>query len=155
MAKDLLQETFAKAWEYISRSERVGDKVGETVREEIKNLKAFLYKIMSNLIIDEYRKRKPVDSLEDMSLVGFDPSFDDTDSWVDKLDGSLAFEILNKIPETYRDVIFMRYVQELSLSEIAKVTDENENTIAVRIHRGLAKLREIYNNQGSKKDKIG
>ena len=45
-AKDLMQETFTKSWQYISRGEKVD------------NLKAFLYRVANNLIIDEYRKKK-------------------------------------------------------------------------------------------------
>ncbi|MDP3962569.1 MAG: RNA polymerase sigma factor [bacterium] len=134
-AKDLLQETFSKAWEYVS------------TKGGVDNLRAFLYKILSNLIIDEYRKRKPVDSLEDLKDVGFDPSRDDTASWMNRIDGSKAIILLLKIPEPYRSAIFMRYVQGLSLGEIAEITEENENAIAVRIHRGLDKLRKLYNRE--------
>ncbi|HEY4494504.1 MAG TPA: RNA polymerase sigma factor [Candidatus Paceibacterota bacterium] len=132
LAKDLLQETFTKAWVYISKDEKVI------------NIKAFLYKILSNLIIDEYRKRKPIDSLETLKETGFDPSFDDTSSWVDKMDGAQAVELLKDIPDSYRDVLFMRFIEELSLSEIGSITGESENAIAVRIHRGLNKLRALY-----------
>lgn len=138
LATDLLQETFAKAWEYISR------------KGNVDNLKAFLYKIISNLIIDEYRKRKPIDSIEELSKVGFDIPWDDTDTWVDKLDGAQAMGLLKHIPDAYREAIFMRYVQELSLKEIADITGENENAIAVRIHRGLNKLRQLYNRNEEK-----
>lgn len=131
-AKDLLQETFAKAWEYISK------------KGDVENIKAFLYKILSNLIIDEYRKRKPVDSLEDMKEIGFDPPSDDTASWMNRIDGSKAIILLRKIPEPYKSAIFMRYVQGLSLGEIAEVMEESENAIAVRIHRGLEKLKKLY-----------
>lgn len=132
-AKDLLQETFSKAWEYVS------------TKGDVDNIKAFLYKILSNLIIDEYRKRKPVDSLEDLREVGFDPSRDSTETLVNRIDGSKAIMLLRKIAEPYRSAIFMRYIQELSLKEIAELTEENENAIAVRIHRGLEKLRKLYN----------
>ncbi len=131
-AKDILQETFVRAWQYLSKNETVD------------NFKAFLYKIMSNLVIDEYRRRKPVDSLETMSEEGFDPAFDDTERWFDMIDGSVALSLLGKVPAPYGEAVFMRYVQELSLKEIAGITGERENTIAVHIHRGLEKLKDMY-----------
>lgn len=131
-AKDILQETFVRAWQYLSKNESVD------------NFKAFLYKIMGNLVIDEYRRRKPVDSLETMSEDGFDPSFDDTDRWFDTIDGTRALNLLSKVPAPYGEAVYMRYVEELSLKEIAEVTGERENTIAVHIHRGLEKLKDLY-----------
>lgn len=132
-AKDMLQETFVRAWQYLCKNETVD------------NFKAFLYKIMSNLVIDEYRRRKPVDSLETMHEDdGFDPPFDDTDRWFDMIDGTEALVLLNKVPAPYGEAVFMRYVEELSLKEIAEITGERENTIAVHIHRGLEKLKDLY-----------
>jgi RNA polymerase sigma-70 factor (ECF subfamily) len=136
-AKDLLQETFVRAWQYIAK-----DGI-------IDNAKAFLYKIMTNLVIDEYRRRMPPDSLETLrEEEGFDPpSADDTDRWIDVIDGTQAVELIRNIPEPYGAAVFMRYVQELSLREIAEITGERENTIAVHIHRGLTKLRTIFNHE--------
>lgn len=41
----------------------------------------------------------------------------------------------------------MRYVQNLSIKEIHIITGQSRNSIAVQAHRGLAKLRLIYNNR--------
>ena len=133
-ALDLTQEVFMKVWSYVSKG------------ENILNIKAFLYKTASNLVIDQYRRRKPNHSLEIMyEESGFEPASDDYDRIIDRLDGSKAILLLSKIPESYREVLFMRYVQELSLAEIGDITGEEENTIAVRVHRGIAKLEEIFN----------
>ena len=53
-------------------------------------------------------------------------------------------ELIKKLPQEYRDVLFMKYVSDLSLGEIADIVGEKENTIAVRIHRGIKKLKELY-----------
>lgn len=135
-AKDLVQETFVRAWQYLSRDGIVN------------NFKAFLYKIMTNLVIDEYRKRATPDSLETLrEEEGFDPSMDDTDRWADVIDGAQAIEMLKEMPAPYGEAVFMRYVQELSLSEIATITGERENTVAVHIHRGLEKLKKLFNHE--------
>src|SRR5438105_4028659 len=67
-ALDLLQETYMKTWLHMSRGEK------------LQNIRAFLYKVASNLIIDEYRKRGKkdymTDSLDGMSEGGFEPTID-------------------------------------------------------------------------------
>ncbi len=144
-ATELVQETFMKTWNYMRDDFHEG-KVGG----DIENMRAFLYKTASNMVIDEYRKRKPADSLEALSeQSGFDPSFNDTDRWIDRLDGTQALSLLRRLPEQYGEAILMRYVEELSLSEMAKITGESENTLAVRVHRGIEKLKIIFNHEQS------
>jgi RNA polymerase sigma-70 factor (ECF subfamily) len=131
VAKDLVQETFVRTWEYLEG------------RGSIVSMKAFLYRTLSNLIIDEYRKKKAV-SIDSLREEGFDVPFDERGRLLDALDGERAILILRKLPEDYREVIFMRYVEELTLEEIAEITGEPKNTLSVRIHRGLQKLRELF-----------
>jgi RNA polymerase sigma-70 factor (ECF subfamily) len=138
MANDLVQETFVRAWQYLVKNGTVD------------NYKAFLYKIMTNLVIDEYRKRAAPESLETMrEEEGFDPGLDDTHRWIDAIDGKQAVQLIKKIPSPYGEAVFMRYVEELSLSEIALITGERENTIAVHIHRGLEKLKVLFHHEQS------
>jgi RNA polymerase sigma-70 factor (ECF subfamily) len=132
IAKDLVQETYMKAWIYITKG------------EEVRNIRAFFYKILSNLIIDQYKKKKTL-SLDALSKDGFEPAFNEKDDLENRLDGAIALKMLNQIPEMYREVIFMRYVQDMSLQEISQITKEPENTIAVKVHRGLKKVAEIFN----------
>ena len=144
-AHDYVQETFMKAWKYMSDGQSGG-------RKEMENLRAFLYRIAGNMVIDEYRRRghrPPQASLEDLHEQGFDPSEDETGSWVDKIDGRQAIELIAEVPEPYGEAVFMRYVQSLSLEEIAEITGETENTISVRVHRGLVRLRKLFNREGS------
>jgi len=136
LAKDVTQDTFMKAWIYISKG------------GEIQNMKALLYKTATNLVIDEYRKQDrrkgKQESLDVLHDEGFEPSFDDTQSLVDQIDGAEALALVASIPVPYGEAVFLRYVQDLSIAEIVELTGESDNTVSVRIHRGLAKLKEIY-----------
>lgn len=134
LAKDLVQDTFMKTWEYIA----AGNKV--------ENVKAFLYKTLNHAIIDYYRRKKSV-SLESLQEEGFDASVDESSSIEASIDGRRARELVQKLPPPYRDAVYMRFVNELSLKEIAEITGEAENTIAVHVHRGLKKLKELYQDQ--------
>ncbi len=131
LAKDLLQDVLMKAWQYIEKGNDVG------------NMKSFLFRIARNAVIDEYRKKK-TNSLDALRDQGFDVSSDDHNDFLRGLDGERALALLATIPETYRDAIYMQYVEGLSLKEIAEVTGESENNISVRIHRGMQKLRDIF-----------
>ena len=131
LALDLTQDTITKAWEYLAE--------GKTVE----HMKAFLYRIAGNLVID-YRRKKKSDSLDAMMESGFDISHDEREHIEHRFDSKKALELLQNVDEKYRDVIIMRYVDELSIKEIADVTGETENNVSVRLHRGAEKLKGLY-----------
>lgn len=133
-AKDLMQDTLTKSWQYIAE--------GATVN----NLKAFLYRVANNLIIDEYRKKKEL-SLDNLMAEGFEPGFDEIKTTEQGIDARLALNVINQLDEKYRGAILMRYVDELSPKEIADITGENENNVSVRIHRGIKQLQELLNSK--------
>ena len=51
--------------------------------------------------------------------------------------------MIKNLPETYSEILFMRYVEELGVSEIAAITGKSVNVISVRINRGIKRLKEI------------
>lgn len=135
-AVDLVHDTFTKVWSYI----RDG--------YEIDSFRPFLYKVLNNLIIDEYRKRKETSLDALLEREGVDEgSFDElSESSVEMLaatiDGRKAFELLEELPDQYREVILYRFVDQLGPREISELIEESENVISVRIHRGLKLLRQ-------------
>lgn len=130
-AKDLMQDTFTKSWQYITEG------------ASINNLKPFLYRVANNLIIDEYRKKKEM-SLDRLQEQGFDPGFDDRTKNESRIDARFAISTINKLDEKYREVVLMRYIDELSPKEIAEVVGESENNVSVRLHRGIKQLKDIF-----------
>lgn len=133
-AKDLMQETFTRSWQYIAQGTPVA------------NLKSFLYRVANNLIIDEYRKKKEL-SLDGLMAEGFEPGFDEIKTTEQSIDAKLVLNVINQLDDKYREAVLMRYVDELSPKEIAEITGEDENNISVRIHRGLKQLKEILKNK--------
>jgi len=136
-AIELTQECFMKVWEYAQKG------------GEIRELRPFLYRTLRHLIIDEYRRKKPV-SLEAMAE-GFEdknveallpPDQSNTlEAAIERFDGVAALAALQELPDTYRESL--RYVEGLSPQEIGKIVGESENAVSVRIHRGLKKLKEM------------
>ncbi len=129
-AKDLMQETFTKTWEYLNSGPQVS------------NLRAFLYRVANNLIIDYARKKKEA-SLDMMVDEGFDPGRDTRAQLMNFMEGGEAIKLLEKINPKHRQVIQMRYIDDLDPKEIAAVLGETENNVSVRLHRGLKELREL------------
>lgn len=139
-ALELTQETFLKTWEYVSRG------------NEVRDIRPFLYRTLRNLIIDEYRKVKSY-SLEGMvqseqgegdveSLLPPDES-NTLEAAIDRFDGTRALAALKQLPDSYREVLSMRYVDGFSPKEIAESIGESENAVSVRLHRGLKKLKDL------------
>ena len=135
-AVDIVHDTYTKVWSYV----RSG--------HDIDSFRPFLYKVLNNLIIDEYRKTKEASLDAMLEVEGVDEgSFDDltsntVESLAATLDGKLAFAMLEELPDTYREVLILRFVDELGPKEISNLIEESENVVSVRLHRGLRLLRE-------------
>ena len=52
---------------------------------------------------------------------------------------------MEKLEDKYKEAITMRYVEEMSIQEMAKTTGESENNISVRINRALKQLKQLLN----------
>ena len=132
MGEDLVQDTFVKTWSYLARGGK------------IHVMKSFLYHVLNNLIVDEYRKRQTT-SLDVLLEKGYEPGFDNSQSLFDCLDGKAALLLIQRLPLTYQKAMRMRYVQDLTLKEMSQVTGQSRNTLAVQLHRGTQKLKLLYN----------
>ncbi len=133
-AKDIVSDAFMKTWDYLVKG------------NEIKKFRPFLYQTLNRLIIDEYRKKKTesLDAILDDENVP-DGVFeelvhDGRDEIEVAIDSKSIPLLLKKMPDKYREVVVMRYVDGLMPAEIAEVLREPVNTISVRIHRGVSWL---------------
>jgi len=133
--QDLVQDTFIKTWAYLVREGKID------------LMKPFLYHVLNQLIIDEYRKRKTF-SLDVLLEKGFEPrfepGFDHSERIFNVFDGRAALLLIQYLPAKYEKVMRMRYAQDLSLKEISLITGQSRNTVAVQAHRGLTKLKKLY-----------
>ncbi len=131
LAKDIVQEAYSKTWVYMSEG------------KEIEYLRAFLYRVSNNLVIDWARKKKAssLDSL--MEDDGFEPADDNVKDFADVPAAREAIKLLGELDELYRTAITMRYLDEMSPREIAEALGVSENVVSVRIHRGIEKLSKM------------
>jgi RNA polymerase sigma-70 factor (ECF subfamily) len=134
-AIDVVHDTFTKVWSYV--------KAGH----QIDSYRSFLYKVLNNLIIDEYRKQKELSLDALLAEEGTDEgdfaelSESTTEALAATIDGRQAFDLVKDLPIEYREVIIFRFVDGLGPKEIAELIEESENVVSVRIHRALKMLR--------------
>lgn len=131
LSDDLVQATFFKTWQYLQKEGTVD------------SMRRFLFHVLNGLIVDEYRKKKCV-SLDLLTEAGFNIVIDDSDRLFNILDGKTAMLMIPLLPEKYKTVVAMRYEDEMTLSEIAKITKQSNGTVAVQIHRGIEKLAILF-----------
>lgn len=134
LCDDLVQEAYMKTWKYMVSSGK------------IHLMKPFLYRILNCLIIDEYRKRKTI-SLDELIENGLELGVDSSTKMINQLDGASAIKMIELLPISYKSIVYMRYVEELSVGEVSILTGQSKNMITVKTHRGLEKLRSLYTKQ--------
>lgn len=134
VASDLLQETFFKTWEYIAN--------GKTV----KNLRAFLYQVARNILTD-YRRKKKSSSLDSLTETGLDFESEVNILEEESLHDDLRYvvEKFKIFDEEQKELITLRYIEDKSIKEIAEIFQERPNTISVKIHRAVEKLKNHIN----------
>jgi len=140
-AIDAVHDTFTKVWMYVKNG------------QSIENYRPFLYKVLNNLIVDSYRKQREssLDALLEQEGVS-EGSFDElsentTEALAATIDGKQAFSLLATLPDVYREVLILRFVDELGPREISTLIEETENVVSVRIHRALKLLRDKMHNE--------
>lgn len=144
-AEDLVQETFLKAYKNFS-SFKQGT-----------NLKAWLYRIMTNSYINSYRKakRRPQESsaedLTDFQLyttAGHDSTGLESAEVeaLKAMPNSTISEAMNDLPEDYRMVVYYADVAGFAYKEIAEILDVPLGTVMSRLHRGRKLLRQALKN---------
>lgn len=141
-AEDLVQETYLKAYKAF-HSFKPGT-----------NLKAWLYRIMTNTYINSYRKKQrqpaesPTEEITDYQLYTTS-SHDSTglqSAEVEALKNLPNREIvdaMNELSDDYRMVVYYADIEGLAYKEIAEVMDTPLGTVMSRLHRGRKQLRGL------------
>ena len=126
LAEDAAQETFLKVIRYFDRYTHKGQ------------LKAFLYQVAANTCIDMRRKNRCPDvSLEDSAIepVYAEPAFD-------AIHADMALrQLIGSLPKDLQEIVLLRFGQDLTLQEIAKILHMPLRTVQSKLRRALKKLK--------------
>lgn len=134
-AEDTVSHTFMKVWEYLRDPEH-----------RIENCKAFLFRTAHNHIVDHWRasgrELLTIDDEENGSMP--EPSTPATapDAVDDALDVRFLRERLSELPPEARDLLLWRYVDELPITDIARIIKKTAGATYVAIHRARRQLEK-------------
>lgn len=133
IAQDLCSETFLRGWESYKNNPKIN------------NPSAFLYRIARNLVIDYYRQkgRNQFVSPDDVAIV--DPGPDLEEKAVFNSDLGEVKAVLADLKEDYQNVIILRYLDDLSIQQVAEMMEKSEDATRVTLHRALKALKEGCN----------
>lgn len=141
LAKDIVQEAMTEAWKNIDRI------------KSVRNIRSYLYGMARNIFFQSQRKRKNI------SLYGLIPD------WLIKDNGKTILTYLIKtesvdeiskalcaLSHNHQRLLVMHYYYDMSIVEIAKLTNQNYNTVASQKRRAIKMLRDrFYDNRSGGK----
>lgn len=155
-AEDLVQETFLKAYRAYESY------------EQGTNLRAWLYRILTNTYINSYRakKRRPeqsdVDEVEDLyiyrrlgGLEGAAAGRSAEEEVLDQFTDEHVKAAIDALPESFRMPVLMADVEGFSYREIAEILDVPIGTVMSRLHRGRKALQKALFTFGTERGLVG
>jgi len=130
IAEDLTQDIFLKIWQHL------------VDKKNVKSFQAFIFRIARNTVVDHYRSAK-----QELPLEYMPESVELVEGVIltaDKnMDAAILLKEITKLKSEYQEVLLLRYVEDMSVDDIAHVTGKDKNNIRVIIHRALNKLKTI------------
>lgn len=134
LSEDITSETFLRIWKNWKKI-------------KLDFMQALLYKTAKNILIDHYRKHKNGKkvSLEETVEKGIEPSYDE--DLIEKIHNDENIRKINDaiktLPDNLKEVLILRFINDLSAKEAAQIMDTSEVNIRVLQYRGLKQLKEI------------
>ena len=140
--EDLTSEVFLKVWRYLI------DGTGKSVS----SFSGLVYKVARNSLIDFYREK----AKRQERLIDFTDSTKDIgdEFGVEKLESGIdarkLIQQIKKLKHDYQEVLMLRYVEDLSVSEIAEIVDKSSLSVRVLLHRATRKLKDLSESKNQK-----
>lgn len=131
LAKDVTQESFVRAYKKLKTFKTDGQW----------SIQAFLFAIARNLIIDHSRKKKETGLEEAENIEGAIDLYED----YDRQENIQKIRIvLSKLEEVDRQIVLLRYFEEMPSGEVAKILGIKDGALRVRTFRVMQKVKDIF-----------
>ncbi len=131
-AEDLTHQVFTQAWQNIQNYKDFGFPFS-----------SWLYRIARNEIIDFYRGRRQNVAIDDVDPEFFAVQSEGPATVDQNLEIQRVLASLRTLKAEYQDVIIMRFIEELSLKEVAAALEKSEGAIKLIQHRALKELQKL------------
>ncbi len=126
LAEDIVAESFLKAF--------------RTIDEESNTFKFWLFKVCRNCYFDHLRKQKRITAIEDMDFSSDDDLVQDV---IKNEEYQALYNAISLLKGNYQETIRLFYFDQMSVREIAGITDMSEDNVKVVLYRARIKLKEI------------
>ena len=143
-AEDLASQVFLETWKYLAPPHS----------KKIDNFQAFVYKVARRRIADYYQVKgtRPIlvelDDPEEYTEVS-DVRTDSLQQLLNEQDQERLIETVQKLPEPYKEIVALRFFEELEIAEIAEIIGKTLGNTRVLIHRSVKALQKIYEREGN------
>jgi RNA polymerase sigma-70 factor, ECF subfamily len=136
-AEDLSEQVFLQAWAAM-----------QNFRWQGKPFQAWLYRLAHNVLVDHYRRARPMTPLDDTPetvRLAHESASRVLDQW---LDGEMLARAIGDLPHEQQHVIALRFLEGRDTTEVARLMDKREQTVSALQFRALQQLRRILERQG-------
>ncbi len=128
VAKDIVAESFTRLWDQVMAP------------TEVKDLRAYLYGVARNLVVNYYRERNDTLPIDEVEVRSDRPTPEDEAVAIS--DSETVKLALSRLQGSYQDILIFYYVEGRSVSEISEMKDKSENAVRVMIHRAMKALED-------------
>jgi RNA polymerase sigma-70 factor (ECF subfamily) len=132
-AEDLTAKVFLEAWEDLTSTQGL---------HKIRNIRAWIYRIARNKVIDYHRARKHHEPLDEDAAEKLQGAWLETD--LDELFTSRQLANgVRRLPPNYQEVIILRFINQLSHAEVAEIMNIRESHVRMLQFRALKRMRKF------------
>ncbi len=135
-AEDLTELVFLKTWEHI-----------HSYKTGTSSFSSWIFRIAHNVVIDHYRARRPEEQLDER-FQDFRREANAMDRAHRRFDKDLLSCAMKEINDNYRQIITLKYINDLSNDEIAAITGRSHASLRILQFRALRSLRQVLERMG-------
>jgi len=144
-AEDITSQVFLKAWQYLTADKVDRGLSSVNFDKSIRNFRAFVYQLARNLVVDFYRQKGRQEVLfsnaDEAKLDAVPSSQDLAEETALTQDQQNLLKAVDKLKEEYKEALILRYIQELSIKEVAQAIGKSPLATRVLLHRAIKSLK--------------